>query len=142
MSYDKCYDKYMEKIMKEFDKKELKMRNNVVVRDRKQAIAIAISMAQHHCIMTPGELKKIEIKVMNFLLEDNRKIATTRLPLTNVIETRILIKNLLKHKNKTKALKLEKLLVQRITLAALKQIKINMNIWEELHTIHNMFDKK
>jgi hypothetical protein len=142
MSYDKCYDKYMEKIMKEFEKKELKMRNNVVVRDRKQAIAIAISMAQHHCIMTPGELKKIEIKVMNFLLEDNRKIAKTRLPLTNVIETRILIKNLLKQKNKTKAMKLEKLLVQRITLAALKQIKINMNVWEELHTIHNMFDKK
>jgi len=142
MSYDKCYQKYMDKTMKEFENGILKLRNKKIVRDRKQAIAIAISMAQHHCIVTPGEMKKIELKVMNFLLEDHRKIAMTRLPLTNVIETRILIKNYLKHKNKAKALKLEKLLVQRITTAALNRIKIDMNVWEELHTIHNMFTKK
>ena len=142
MSYEKCYDMYMEKTMKEFKNGHLKMRNNVVVRDRKQAIAIAISMAQHHCMMTPGEMKKIETKIMRFLLEDHRKIAQTRLPLTNVIETRILIKNLLKHKNKTKALKIMNLLVRRITMAAVNHIKINMNVWEELHTIHNMFAKK
>ena len=141
MSYEKCYDKYMEKIMKEFKNGELKMRNKMIVTDKKQAIAIAISMAMSHCMMTPTEMNKIEKKVISFLLHDNRKISETRIPLTNVIETRILIKKYLK-KNKSNALKLENLLIRRITKAAISGIKISMNIWEELHMIQMLFSKK
>ena len=140
--YEECRKKYMEKIMKEFEVGKLKLRNNTIVKDRKQAIAIAISIAQHKCIFTKNELEHVETKVMNFLLEDNRKIARNRIPLTNVIDTRILIKNYLRLKNRTKAHKLYMLLVERITLAAVHKIKVDMNIWEELHMIQNMLSSK
>jgi len=139
MSYDECREKYIEKIMKEFEKGELKLKNKKKVVDRKQAIAIAISIAMSKCIMKPSDIKKISKKIMMFLTHDERKIAETRLPLTNVIETRILIHNYIKLKDIKNAHKLERLLVRRITIAALHGIKVDKNIWHELDTIQKMF---
>ena len=68
-----------------------------------------------------------------FLLGKHRKDS---LPLTDVIETRMLIK--LHIKNKKKAHKLYMLLVERITKAALMKIKINNHIWDELNIIQKM----
>jgi hypothetical protein len=141
LSYDECREKYVEKIMKEFKQKKLKLRNNTVVTDRKQAIAIAINMAMGECILTTKDFSKIEKKIMMFLLEDHRKISETRVPLTNVIETRILINKYIKLKNKTKAHKLYMLLVERVTKAAIKKIKVDSHIWEELYTIQTILKK-
>jgi hypothetical protein len=134
-SYDECREKYLEKIMSEFKQKKLKLRNNKVVTDRKQAIAIAINMAMAECMrdLSQKDLSKIEKKIMMFLLQDHRKISESRVPLTNVIETRILINNYIKLKNKEKAHKLYMLLVERITKAAVKKIKVDSHIWEELY---------
>ena len=134
-SYDKCRDKYMEKIMKEFKQKKLKLRNNTIVTNKKQAIAIAINMAMTECMLSSKDISKIEKKIMMFLLEDHRKISEKRVPLTDVIETRMLIKHYIKLKNKVKAHELYMLLVERITKAAIKKIKVDYHIWEELHTI-------
>ena len=139
-SYDECREKYVEKIMKEFKQKKLKLRNNTVVTDRKQAIAIAINMAMAECILTK-DFSKIEKKIMMFLLEDHRKISETRVPLTDVIETRILINKYIKLKNKAKAHKLYMLLVERVTKAAIKKIKVDSHIWEELYTIQTILKK-
>ncbi len=131
--YDKCRSLYIEKIMKEFKLKKLKLRNNKVVTDKKQALAIAINMAMRKCIPNKQDFEKIEKKIMMFLLGKHRKDS---LPLTDVIETRMLIK--LHIKNKKKAQKLYMLLVERITKAALMKIKINNHIWDELNIIQKM----
>ena len=134
-SYDECREKYLEKIMNEFKQKKLKLRNNKVVTDKKQAIAIAINMAMAECMsdLSQKDLDKIEKKIMMFLLQDHRKISESRVPLTNVIETRILINKYIKLKNKAKAHKLYMLLVERVTKAAIKKIKVDYHIWEELY---------
>ena len=134
--YEKCRNLYVEKIMKEFNLKKLKLRNNKVVTDKKQALAIAINMAIKKCIPNKEDFDKIEKKIMMFLLNDKRKISKTRIPLTDVIETRMLIK--INIKNKIKAHKLYMLLVERITKAAVANIKIDKHIWDELNIIQKM----
>ena len=68
MSYDKCRQKYLDKIIDEFENKKLKLSNNKKVTDRKQAIAIALSMAQDKCKYTNKDLKQVETKVNKFYL--------------------------------------------------------------------------
>lgn len=138
MSYEECRMKHVEKIMREFKQKKLRLRNNKIVVDKKQAIAIALNMAINECIIGGMDIKKIEKKILKFLLEDRRKISETRIPLTDVIETRILIKFYIKKKNKARAHTLYMLLVKRITNAANKQIKVDKHIWEELSTIQSI----
>lgn len=138
MSYDDCMKENMDKVLHEFKTGKLKLQNGKIVNDRKQAIAIAISMSMKKCIMTKKDIIKIEKKIMMFLLADIRKISEKRIPLTDVIETRMLIKNYIKMKDLKRAHKLERLLFNRITQAALGGIKVERNIWEELHNIHNM----
>ena len=81
---------------------------------------------------------EVEKKIMMFLKEDDRKISKTRVPLTNVIETRVYIKNILKKGEKSKAKKIYKLLLQRIINAGKKGIKIDQNIFEELNILKNL----
>ena len=138
MSYDMCMKQNMDKILHEFKTGKLKLRNGKLVEDRKQAIAIAINTSMKQCIMTAKDIKKIKKKIMMFLLSDIRKISETRIPLTDVIETRMLINQYIKHNDMKNAYRLERLLVNRITLAALKGIKVGRNIWEELHNIYKI----
>lgn len=53
-------------------------------------------MAQDKCKYTNKDLKQVETKVNKFLLDDDRKISQSRVPLTNVIETQVLIEKFLK----------------------------------------------
>ena len=55
-------------------------------------------MAQKNCKYTKKDLSQVE-KVIDFLKNDKRKISETRIPLTNVIETKILIINYLQKGN-------------------------------------------
>lgn len=137
-SYDKCKKKYIEKIIKEYEGGKLKTNSGKKVKDRKQAIAIALSIAQKKCKITDKSLKAIEKKVRKFLVEDNRKISLERIPLTNVIETRLLIKNLIKDKKKSKAKKYSILLKKRIQDAEKKGISRTDNINSELRKVSRM----
>ena len=128
MSYDDCRQKFLDKILNEFENKKLKLRNNKKVKDRKQAIAIALSMAQDKCKYTNKDLKQVEIKVNKFLLDDDRKISKSRVPLTNVIETQVMINKFLKDNKKAKAKKYAFLLNQRIFSAMKNNINIPKNI--------------
>ena len=77
---------------------------------------------------------------MEFLTHDDRKISLNKIPLTNVIETKILIKNLIKNNKKSRANKLTLLLYNRITQAAIKNITITKNIWQELNEINQIIN--
>lgn len=138
MSYDKCREKYLSQILGEFEKKKLKLRNDKIVKNRNQAIAIALSIAQKKCKHSDKELKEVENKVMMFLKKDTRKISEKKVPLTNVIETKVLIKNFIKLKNNKKAKELYKLLIKRIIMAGKDGINITQNIFEELDDINKI----
>lgn len=137
MSYDECRRKFLSQILKEYEQGKLKLRNDKKVKKKNQAIAIALSMAQRNCKYTQKDLKQVEEKVMMFLKEDKRKISEKKVPLTNVIETKMLIKKYIKN-DKKKAKKLYKLLLNRIISAGSKGIKITENIFDELNEINKM----
>lgn len=138
MSYEKCREKFLSQILGEYERGQLKMRNDKKVKKRNQAIAIALSMAQRNCKYTRKDLREVEEKVMIFLKEDKRKISEKRVPLTNVIETRILIKNYIKMGKKTKAKNLYKLLMLRIIKAKKNNIKLSPNILKEVTKINKL----
>lgn len=138
MTYSECRDKLLYEIMKEFKQGELKLQNGKKVTEKKQAIAIALNMAQRGCQYSKKDMMEVEKKVMMFLKEDKRKIAKTRIPLTNVIETKVLIKNLVKMKEKGRAHMLYMMLVKRIVTAGADGIKVSQNIFEELEEISKL----
>jgi len=140
-SYEECRKKHLDKIMSEFESGKLRLRNNKVVKDRKQAIAIAINMAQKECMMNRIEFNHMKDKIHNFLLDDKRKISKSRIPLTNVIECRLLINYYIKKKDIKKAKAIEYLLIKRITFGAIHGLLVDKNIWDELHIIQNYFSK-
>ena len=135
MTYDKCREKYIDKIMKEFENKKLKQRDGKIIKDRKQAIAIALGLAQKSCRYSTKDIKEIEKKLSTFLLDDDRKISKSRIPLTNVIETRVFIEYLIKKKNTRLAKKYYKLLLLRIITAGKSGINVSKNIFEEIYKI-------
>ena len=139
MTYEKCRQRYLDKILDEFENKQLKLRNNKKVKDRKQAIAIALSMAQDKCKYTNKDLKQVEIKVNKFLLDDDRKISKSRVPLTNVIETQVMMDKFLKDNKKAKAKKYAFLLNQRIFSAMKNDINIPKNIINIMLDINQYF---
>ena len=117
------------------------MRNDKKVKKRNQAVAIALSMAQRNCKYTKKDLREVEEKVMIFLKKDKRKISEKRIPLTNVIETRILIKNYIKMGKKAKAKKLYKLLMLRVIKNAEKKgIRKDSNILKEVNKIKKLIN--
>ena len=140
MSYEKCREKFLAQILGEYERGQLKMRNDKKVKKRNQAIAIALSMAQRNCKYTRKDLREVEEKVMKFLKKDERKISEKRIPLTNVIETRILIKNYIKMNKKTKAKNLYKLLMLRIIKGKKNNIKISTNILKEIEKIKKIIN--
>ena len=132
-TYDACMEDNIKKVLHEYKMGTLKLRNNKKVTDRKQAIAIAISISMKECVMSKKDLKYIEKKIMKFLVN-----AKEQIPLTDVMETRILIQMYIKHKDIKKARELLELLIRRITKSGMNGINISSNIWKELNIILRM----
>lgn len=129
MSYEKCRAKFLSNILEEFKRDKLRDRGGNKVKKREQALAIALNYAQNKCKYSDKELKKVEEKVNKFL-EDNG-----RLVLTNIIETKVLINNLIEDGNRRRARRLQELLWRRIVNGGLKGHKISNNILRELREI-------
>lgn len=132
MTYDECKQQYVEETIHEFKNSKLKMRNGMPVKTKQQAIAIGLSMAQRKCIISKKDFDIMEKKIIKFLANRNDS-----LPLTDVVETRLLI-TMYKLKNKSKAHKLQMQLYNRIIIAGVDGVKISHNIWEELRDIMNI----
>lgn len=131
-----CKKKIIDSTMKEYEEKKLKVSGKRIVKDRKQAIAIALNYAENNCKYTSNDYELIKEKVNQFLYNDDRKISKSRVPLTNVIETKVLIQYYLKKKNTKKAKQLKDDLLKRIISAGKDGIKISKNIFSELNEIY------
>ena len=112
MSYSKCSSKIIKDTIDEFKASELKLKNNKVVKDKKQAIAIALSTAQKKCKYSPDELDKLRDNIDVFLLKKSK--LSTDLPLSNVIQTKEIIKNYIEKKNYKKSYHYLSLLIEKI----------------------------
>jgi hypothetical protein len=141
-SFKDCQEKYMDDTMKKFEKKKLKISGKRYVTDRKQAVAIGLDTAQRKCKYSKDDYKEIIEKVDIFLHNDDRKISEKRVPLTNVIETKVLIEYYINKKNKRKANQLKDNLIKRIIKSGKEGIKISKNIYEELNEIYQLLNKK
>lgn len=136
--YEKCREKTVSDTLRLFEQKKLKASGDKKVTNRKQAIAIALSNAKYNCKYSKNDYKKIYEKVKEFIYNDERKISEKKVPLTNVIETIILIKKFIKSDKKSKAKKLKHDLIYRIIKAGKDGIKITKNIFDELYQIREV----
>ena len=130
--FKECQKKYMDETMKEFEQKKLKVSGTRIVKDKKQAVAIGLNTAQRKCQYTKNDYKLIKEKVHDFLYNDDRKISKSRLPLTNVIETRVLFEYYKNKKENRKANKLKNDLIERVITDGKNGLKISKNIFTEL----------
>ena len=77
MKRKSCAQKKIGKVMKEFKNRSLKRRDGVVVRNRKESIAIALSQARRYCgkkSSIPEPPKRRSMKIKN--LKNERKIGS------------------------------------------------------------------
>lgn len=138
MGYEKCREKSISDTLRLFKQKKLTSSGDKKVTNKKQAIAMALSNAKYNCKYSKKDYKKIYEKVKIFLYNDDRKISEKKVPLTNVIETIILIKKFIKSDKKYKARKLKKDLITRIIKSGKDGIKITKNIFNELYQIRDI----
>ncbi len=133
--YNKCKEKFVDKILIEYENDELKDSGKKIVKEKKQALAIALTTAQDNCEYSKSDYVALEEKVKEFLYNDDRKISKTRVPLTNVIETKELYLYYL-NINKRKANKFRDDLIKRISDSGKKGIKISKNIFKEIYSMY------
>ena len=136
--YDKCREKTVSDTLTLFKQRKLKSSGDNYVKDRKQAIAIALNNAKYNCKYSKKDYEKILQKVKDFLYDDDRKISKKKIPLTNVIETIILIKKFIRSDKKSKARRLKHDLIFRIVKAGKDGIKVSKNIFNELYQIRDV----
>lgn len=134
MSHDKCSKKIMDKTMKDFEKRKLKQRDEKVIKDRKQALAVGLTRVEEECKYSSKEYKEVEKSLNQFLLEE----PSDKIVLSRVIEARQLIEYFYKEKNFKKCKKFEILLWHYIVSAVSKNIEVSQNVWKELKAIKKL----
>jgi hypothetical protein len=132
-SYDVCKSDKVSKVMKEFENNELKDRSGKVIKNQKQAIAIALSQAQNSCKYNPTDVKKLVDKVNTDLNEKDKS-----LNLSNIIETKDAIEQLNKMGKSKRARMFKKLLWDKIIDSQRSGETLNLNIWNEIKKIHEL----
>lgn len=128
-NYNRCRSNKVENVMGEFKEGKLKNRGGKKISNRKQAVAIALSEADRTCkLKGKKSTEKVEEKVLNFLYNDNRKIAEERVPLSNVKQTILIISK----SKKSEANKLAMALYHRVLKAMNKGIEVSPDVIQEL----------
>ena len=137
-SHKKCSKKIVEKTMKEYEKRKLKQSDDKIIKNRKQAIAIALSKVDDECKYTKSEYEILEDNVEEFFNTPIDK----NIPLSKIVEIRKLIEYYYSKKLYKKCHKYEVLLWHYIIFAASKGIEISDNIWKELKAIKKLDYKR
>lgn len=132
-SYDVCKSDKVRTVMEEFKYKKLKDRSGKIIKNNKQAIAIALSQAQASCKYNPSDIKKLIDKVNEDLNEKDKKII-----LSNLIETRDAIINLNKSGKSKRSWMFKKLLWDKIIDSQQKGEILSANMWNEIKKIHEL----
>ncbi len=131
-SYRECADKKISKIMHEFADKKLKDRGDSIIKNKKQAIAIALNQADTQCKYTPSEKQSLISKV-NENLNSSKE-----LNLSNIIDTKKALE-FLKAKSKYKQIYIfKKLLWDKIIQMHLDEINLDKNAWKEIAQIQKI----
>ena len=128
----------MDETMKDFEKNKLKQRDEKVIKNRKQAVAIGLNRVEEECSYSKKEYKELENKVKEFLTSDPKD----KIPLSRVIETKQLIEFYYKNKNFGKCKKYEIMLWHYIVSAVSMNIEVSENVWKELKAIKKMDFKR
>jgi len=89
MSHEKCSRKIMDETMKDFEKNKLKQRDEKVIKNRKQAVAIGLSRVEDKCKYSKDEYKELEKKVLEFVSSKPEE----KIPLSRVVEVKQLIEH-------------------------------------------------
>jgi hypothetical protein len=134
MAHDKCSRNIMDKTMKDFEKRKLKQRDEKVISNRKQAVAVGLSRVEEECKYSSKEYKEVEKSLNKFLQEE----PSDKIVLSRVIEARQLIEYFYKEKNLKKCKKFEILLWHYIISAVSKNIEVTQNVWKELKAIKKL----
>ena len=134
MPAEKCKKKIIDKVMKEFEQLKLKQRDETVVTNSKQAIAIALSKADDECKLSASDYKELEIKVITFLTSK----PTKKIVFTRIIETKNIIEYYAKKNNVRRARKYEIELWHYLISCVSKGLEITENIWDQLNEIKNI----
>jgi hypothetical protein len=138
MTHEKCKKKVMHEIMTEFQTRKLKQRDDTIVKDKKQALAIGLSKVEKSCEYSIKEFKELETKIKKYLSEP----PTDVISLTRLIEIKHIIKHYYDKKDYKKCQKYEVLLWHNIITAISNGAKIKSNVWKELKIIKNMDFKR
>ena len=132
-SYDECKSDKVGDVMHEYKNNKLKDRIGRTVINKKQAIAIALSESQAQCKYNPPDVKKLLEKV-------NRDLADIEkdLNLSNIIETKNAIEQLIKKKKPKEGYNIKQLLWDKIIKSQREGIKLDRNMWDEIKHIHDL----
>ena len=115
--YEKCKGNNMNKIMKKFEKGNLKDRSNKKIKSRKQAVAIGLSISESKCekLFTKKDIDKIEERFNKDLYNDgNVKDKERRLSFTSIKSGIKLYNYYKKEKKYNKANKIKDDLILRV----------------------------
>lgn len=134
MSHDKCSKKIMDKTMKDFEKRKLKQRDEKVIKNRKQALAVGLSRVEDECKYSSKEYKEVEKSLTKFLQDE----PSDKIVLSRVIEARQLIEYFYKEKKFKKCKKFEILLWHYIISSVSKNLEVSENVWKELKAIKKL----
>lgn len=88
-NYEKCKMEKMDTIMKEYESGKLKSRGTTYVKNRKQAIAIGLSISEKQCSnkFSKKDVEKIENKLQKTIY---KKGEYDKLPLTHIKDGKLL----------------------------------------------------
>lgn len=131
--YMKCKQKIIDNYMKKFERGELKGANNKIIKNRMQAVAVALSISDKICEskISTKDIAFKEERVGKMLYGKDGKLLNTKLQLSNV-KNAIFLMNYYKKKKKTKKLReLREALITRTLLACFEN-NVTKNVQKEI----------
>jgi hypothetical protein len=131
-SYRECADEKISKTMHEFADEKLTDKANNIIKNKKQAVAIALSQADAQCKYNPNEKKLLIKKVSNDLNSEKP------LNLSNIIETKKALEFLQTKGQHKQIYVFKKLLWGKITSMYLHDQFLNKNAWAEIAHIQKI----
>ena len=131
--YMKCKQKIIDNYMKKFERGELKGANNKIIKNRMQAVAVALSISDKICEskISTKDIAFKEERVDKMLYGKDGKLLSSSLQLSN-IKNAIFLMNYYKKKKKTKKLReLREALITRTLLACFEN-NVTKNVQKEI----------
>lgn len=133
-SYEKCKDDIISTTMKEYKKNKLKTRYGYPVKEKSQAIAIALNQTHSKCNYNKQEKEQLLTKVTKDFNNKNKEIILSNL--VEIYDAIVLLMNENKHK---KADELRNLLWDKIIETHRNNNILDMNMWDQIKKINNLF---